>query len=210
MASWHTQRLNRLSVAGRGASLSLDLMGVDMVGQRFTRWLVLSFKGFGKRRSVVKWNCICDCGNQRVVDGSSLRGGKTKSCGCFRDERVSATKRLRPYESLYHCLTARCRHKGMECSLTYEQFVDFTLTPYCHYCGVTVPWTLFNVQANRAACNLDRIDNSIGYSVANCVVCCETCNAMKSGLSYSAFVAQVARIHERTKWTTVLCPTSPL
>jgi len=30
-----------------------------------------------------EWECICDCGNRCVVNGSALRVGNTKSCGCL-------------------------------------------------------------------------------------------------------------------------------
>ena len=32
------------------------------------------------------WPCVCDCGTKKMVDGVSLRNGKSKSCGCLRRE----------------------------------------------------------------------------------------------------------------------------
>jgi len=32
------------------------------------------------------WKCICECGNEIIVEKTQLRSGKTKSCGCYRDE----------------------------------------------------------------------------------------------------------------------------
>ena len=32
------------------------------------------------------WNCICECGHERIVDGRNLRSGITKSCGCLNKE----------------------------------------------------------------------------------------------------------------------------
>lgn len=31
----------------------------------------------------IMWNCLCKCGNTKVLDTNSLRSGKTKSCGCY-------------------------------------------------------------------------------------------------------------------------------
>ena len=28
------------------------------------------------------WKCECECGNIAIVDGTRLRSGNTKSCGC--------------------------------------------------------------------------------------------------------------------------------
>lgn len=63
----------------------------NMTGQRFTRLLVLS-----KEPSVpgkhTFWKCQCDCGNVVSVDGTKLRRGTIKSCGCYR--RENSKKRM--------------------------------------------------------------------------------------------------------------------
>ena len=28
------------------------------------------------------WRCICDCGQSRIIEGTGLRAGRNKSCGC--------------------------------------------------------------------------------------------------------------------------------
>lgn len=40
------------------------------------------------------WNCGCDCGNGKIVRGSYLTGGQTKSCGCLRRERSKKQRRI--------------------------------------------------------------------------------------------------------------------
>lgn len=39
-----------------------------------------------------QWLCQCDCGEMVIVKGSSLRNGKTKSCGCYQKIRTSEAK----------------------------------------------------------------------------------------------------------------------
>ena len=56
----------------------------DLTEQRFGRLVVL--KRVANRGQKVRWLCQCDCGNQVVVDSSSLLSGNTKSCGCLRKE----------------------------------------------------------------------------------------------------------------------------
>jgi hypothetical protein len=50
----------------------------DMTGQRFGRWTVVSYS------ALRKWLCRCDCGTERYVTGTTLRDGRSKSCGCER------------------------------------------------------------------------------------------------------------------------------
>ena len=33
------------------------------------------------------WNCLCECGNSKLIRGSSLRSGATRSCGCLQKEK---------------------------------------------------------------------------------------------------------------------------
>lgn len=60
---------------------------IDLTGQRFQRLLVARFAGTS-RRGAARWECLCDCGQRRVVFATSLRQGTTRSCGClWREEQ---------------------------------------------------------------------------------------------------------------------------
>lgn len=58
-----------------------------MSGLRFGRALVLRFDKISNGHAW--WIIRCDCGNEKSVDGSSLRRGSTKSCGCMGMEMLS-------------------------------------------------------------------------------------------------------------------------
>lgn len=58
----------------------------DYTGQCFGGLLVISeAEPAGGSRRV---NCRCDCGNEKPVHLSSLKSGKTKSCGCLRSNEM--------------------------------------------------------------------------------------------------------------------------
>ena len=47
------------------------------------------------------WKCKCECGNTDYVyaDGYSLRKGKTKSCGCYKSDRIrNSSKKTNTYK----------------------------------------------------------------------------------------------------------------
>ena len=67
---------------------------VNLAGHRVGRLAVegldrIETRGHADRqRRVYMWKCRCDCGATVVVDGQSLRGTKTRSCGCLHREIV--------------------------------------------------------------------------------------------------------------------------
>ena len=62
----------------------------DLTGQRFGK-LVVEEKS-GHKNGRVCWKCICDCGNYCEVTSPQLKTGKTKSCGCLREELLHNRK----------------------------------------------------------------------------------------------------------------------
>lgn len=61
---------------------------IDLTGQKFGRLTVISRAG-NTKAGQAKWLCKCDCGKQTTVAGYQLRGGYTKSCGCYQRARAS-------------------------------------------------------------------------------------------------------------------------
>lgn len=65
----------------------------DISGQQFGRLLAEAFVGFNKHHSAL-WECLCDCGTKKVVEGHALRSGHARSCGCLlRDVSASINYR---------------------------------------------------------------------------------------------------------------------
>lgn len=138
-----------------------------MVGQKFDRWTVIAESGRSKCGQPT-WECICACGNVRVVDGNSLRRGLSKSCGCLREESF----------------IIRITTHGMKGTPTYKTWLD--MLQRCnnlnnsHYPdyggrGITVcdRWLKFedffeDMGKRLDNLTLERINNNKGYSPDNC------------------------------------------
>ena len=56
----------------------------NLIGRRFGRLTVIGEAE--KSNKQIMWLCKCDCGNTKVVSARGLRGGSTKSCGCYAME----------------------------------------------------------------------------------------------------------------------------
>lgn len=65
-----------------------------MLNHKFGRLTVRCFAGRDKASHKL-WNCICECGQRRIVQQSHLKSGDTLSCGCLGRER--SAKRLKTH-----------------------------------------------------------------------------------------------------------------
>lgn len=58
----------------------------DMIGKKFGKLTVVKrepdhITAGGQKK--IRWLCVCDCGNTKVVSSQDLKKGHTKSCGCL-------------------------------------------------------------------------------------------------------------------------------
>lgn len=60
---------------------------IDMAGAQIGDWTVLR-KDETRSEKYAYWICRCKCGEERSVNGSSLRSGGSKGCGCARAEKL--------------------------------------------------------------------------------------------------------------------------
>lgn len=137
-----------------------------MTGKHFGAWVVLARAG--SRNTFVYWLCRCDCGTVSELSGGALRGGKTKSCGCKKEEgrqaaltghRETRTPTWNSWLSMRH----RCSNqndpsypryggRGIRVCERWENYENFVADMGHRPDGTT----------------LDRVDNSGNYEPGNC------------------------------------------
>ena len=81
---------------------------LELAGQRFGRLLVLHECGRSKNGAVL-WKCRCDCGNECVVSGSSLKNQRTQSCGCLHRDRARECSTIHGLNTKHKRLCASIR-----------------------------------------------------------------------------------------------------
>lgn len=65
---------------------------LDLVGRTFTRLFV---RGVARNQGrYTMWECECACGKVVKVATVKLTSGNTRSCGCFKRERIAALRRI--------------------------------------------------------------------------------------------------------------------
>lgn len=132
----------------------------DITGKKFFRFTVVAYVGRNNSGNAL-WECICDCGNTRIVCGSNLRLGRHKSCGCLQVKHGMANNQLYP---TWIKMLRRCHEKSDKDYRNYggrgivvcdrwkdvANFIDDMLPTY------------------RLGLQLDRKDTDGPYSPENC------------------------------------------
>jgi len=153
---------------------------VDLSGRRFGRLLVLAIHPkrmrYGRRGQAVAvlWETICDCGEQRVVFGSNLRQGFSRSCGCLI--RDTTTKRSTKHgharrgkvTRAYTChvsMKQRCFNPNCRSYPNYGGREDVPITVCEYYCDF-VNWYADMLDPPDGL-SLDRINNDGNYEPGN-------------------------------------------
>lgn len=176
----------------------------DMAGMRFGKLVVVAPAKSKHNRA--RWICKCDCGKECVAVGKTLRKGKKRSCGCIRTGltvRNAAAQSL-PSEAAFNSLFSQYRSnsgkRDILFSLSKEEFRVLT-SQVCFYCSADpqqVMWN-FNRTGNYLYNGIDRRDNTVGYTVKNCLPCCGNCNRMKHIQTSEDFIASCIRISQNHK-----------
>lgn len=141
-----------------------------LAGTTFGEWTVLKedIHVPGKRGLDYRYLVRCSCGTQRVVSCHSLRRGRSRSCGCKREDArlASITKhgqhKSKTY-SVWEAMLDRCRNpanpaypdyggRGITVCREWHQFAAF----------------LRDMGDKPANMSLDRINNNGNYEPDNC------------------------------------------
>ena len=167
----------------------------DLSSSRFGKLIVEGFSHRGKNNNrYIYWLCQCDCGKGKIILGSNLKSGTTRSCGCLHREISSERCKLFLGPKIKHGHDRRKRRtpEYRTWSLMRNRCNNPRNPEYRRYGGrgivVCEEWGDFQIflndMGNRPSDqhSIDRINNDCGYSKNNCKwsLPIEQCNNRRS------------------------------
>lgn len=133
-------------------------------GQRYGKLTVIKRHAENNADGSTRWECLCDCGNTKIVKVYNLTRGKTQSCGCASLVSFHGLSSSPEYQA-WKDMKDRCYNEKNEAYINYGGR------------GITVcdEWkndfmAFYTIMGPRPSshCSLDRKDNDKGYSKDNC------------------------------------------
>jgi len=168
---------------------------IDETGNVYNRLTVIERVG-NTNHGQAQWLCRCECGNEMIAKGTLLRRGVVQSCGCLKKDR-RLPDGVAAFRKLLYVYKRNAKMRGFEWSLTVAQFRQLTSGP-CFYCGIEPAQMKYSESEDTGTYiynGIDRLDNTNGYILDNCVPCCGICNYAKANRHVSEFLAWAERIH---------------
>lgn len=160
-------------------------------GEKFNRLTCISFSHIGEHnRSYFIFRC--DCGKEKIILGSLVRSGNTKSCGCLSKE-VKKNKRISDNHSELTAIILGYKRHAIDRGFSWElsrEFVRDLIYKDCYYCGSprsNTKITKNSLPGGLVYSGIDRIDSTKNYTQDNVVPCCRVCNYAKSNMNIKEF-----------------------
>ena len=138
---------------------------IDLTGKKFNKLTVLKLDTDRSNTRVKYWICKCDCGNIKSIEGSRLKNGTTKACGCLQGgipKYKIQNKKL--YKKWGH-MKSRCYNQKDISYKNYGLRGIKVCTEWLNYNNFA-EWSLKN--GFEEGLELDRIDTNDNYKPSNC------------------------------------------
>lgn len=135
---------------------------IDLTGKRFGKLVVLGLSDTSTP-NLKRWECICDCGNKKIIQGNNLHSGNTKSCGCLIEHHGLRKSKL---YGVWNTMKNRCLNPNVKCYKSYGGRGISVCDEWKNSFTKFSEWSFEN--GYKEGLTLDRIDVNRNYEPSNC------------------------------------------
>jgi hypothetical protein len=167
----------------------------NLTGKRFGKWFVERLeKCYNKSGYGLLWRCVCECGNIRAIQGSSLRAGRSKRCRpCSAKDRIKKrTSKLGVFSHLYYRIRQSANKRKIPIYISQEECKQLLIKQNykCALSGLDliVANTVKEHHYGVTTASLDRIDSSKSYTIDNVQWVHKWVNRMKNKVPEKEFI----------------------
>ncbi len=167
----------------------------DLISQKFERLTVVEFSKIDSKGQAV-WKCLCECGNTKLVKGTSLRQGRVKSCGCYRfDIKYKGGKYITGQE--FSNIKQNAKKRNIEFNITIAD-IEKQYKKQSKLCVYSGEYLFFNGLISEGSYNgnasIDRKNSKKGYTKSNIQIVHKIINVAKHVSTDKKFIEMCAKI----------------
>lgn len=134
----------------------------DLTGLRFGKLVAIQTVSKAKSGNWI-WECQCDCDKKVNVNGSKLKSGHTKSCGCLKTSQ-NGLSQTRIYR-IWRGMIARCENY-LNDNYYWYGFKGISVCDEWHDFQLFYKWVLSS--GYERGLTIDRINSDDNYYPENC------------------------------------------
>ena len=194
----------RISSLTTGSTTSCGCLSkkyfIDLTGKVFNNLTVIKHLGQNNNKNNI-YEVLCKCGKIFISEGSDVKTGKIKSCGCkrFAKSQKLSIKNAKDIflKRIYMDYSNKAKIRNYIFDLSLEKFTEL-IFQNCYYCGIEPMNIRKKKYVNREEIliinGIDRMDNTKGYTLENSATCCSICNQAKHTLTKESFLQWINRV----------------
>lgn len=164
----------------------------NLIGAKFYK---LTIKEWNK--DSCNWKCECECGKICFRSTAEFNRNRTKSCGCdYRNKPRRFAENISIKRRIINSYQSSARQRDISFNLSEKEFINL-IEKDCYYCNQkpSSQFKGYKFKNEYLFNGIDRVDNSKGYTIENCVTCCKICNNSKKDLPLQIWKDWIKRIH---------------
>ena len=184
---------------------------VDLTGKRFGKLTVISIAG-GSRNGSKLWECLCDCGNKKLVttrhlNRNGVKNSVVRSCGCLNTNTMIGNKN--PHYKGYGVISGSYINRHIKKSAKRRSVNGKTIEVSIDAKYLNELW---DKQKGRCAytkekltlpikwddkdytASVDRIDSLKGYIPGNVQFVLRSINIMKNQFTHAYFINMCEKV----------------